>query len=81
MNVPGVGTLMGPIEETLREKYFPALFGGGGGGGYANFWKIPGDSIKHGRLGIPDPRLSSKIAYTTYKADRRGLVDSLLVMS
>ena len=27
--VPVVGTLMGPIEEALREKSFPALFGGG----------------------------------------------------
>ena len=27
-NVPGVGTLMGPIEEALREKFFPSLFGG-----------------------------------------------------
>ena len=26
--VPGVGTLMGHIEEALREKYFPSLFGG-----------------------------------------------------
>ena len=26
--VPGVGTLMGPIEEARREKCFPALFGG-----------------------------------------------------
>ena len=26
--VPGVSTLMGPIEEALREKFFPALFGG-----------------------------------------------------
>ena len=25
--VPGVGTLMGPIEEALRYKFFPALFG------------------------------------------------------
>ena len=25
--VPGVGTLMGPIEEALIEKFFPALFG------------------------------------------------------
>ena len=25
---PGVGTLMGPIEEALREKFFPLLFGG-----------------------------------------------------
>ena len=28
--VHGVGTLMGLIEEALREKFFPALFGGGG---------------------------------------------------
>ena len=28
--VPGVATLMGPIEEALRERFFPALFGGGG---------------------------------------------------
>ena len=28
MTVPGVVTLMGPIEEALREKFFPALFGG-----------------------------------------------------
>ena len=26
ITVPGVGTLMGPIEEDLREKFFPALF-------------------------------------------------------
>ena len=26
--VPGVGTMMGPIEDTLREDFFPALFGG-----------------------------------------------------
>ena len=27
--VLGVGTLMGPIEEALREKLFPVLFGRG----------------------------------------------------
>ena len=27
-NFPGVGTLMGPIEEALIEKFFPALFRG-----------------------------------------------------
>ena len=26
MNVPRVGTLLGTIEEALREKFFPALF-------------------------------------------------------
>ena len=28
--VPGFGILMGTIEEALREKFFPSLFGGGG---------------------------------------------------
>ena len=27
-NVPRVGTMMGPIEEALRDKFFPVLFGG-----------------------------------------------------
>ena len=27
-NVPGVDTLIGPIEEALRKKFYPALFGG-----------------------------------------------------
>ena len=26
--IPEVGTIMGPIEEAQREKFFPALFGG-----------------------------------------------------
>ena len=53
--VPGVGTLMCPIEEALREKFFPALFRGEDIN--ANFWKILGHSVKHGGLSIPDPRL------------------------
>ena len=47
--VPGVGTLMGPIEEALREKFFPALFGGEEIN--ADFQKIVGYSVKHGGLG------------------------------
>ena len=27
-NVPGVGTIMGPIDIALREAFFPAIFGG-----------------------------------------------------
>ena len=55
--VPRVGTLMGPIEEALRDKFFPALFGGEEIN--ADFWQILGHSIKHGGLGIPDPWLSA----------------------
>ena len=53
--VPGVDTLMGPIEEALREKLFPALFGGEEIN--TDFRKILGHSLKNGGLGIPDPNL------------------------
>ena len=74
--VPGVGTLMGPIEEALREKFFPALFGGEDI--TSNFRKILGHSVKHGGIGIPYPQQSVESAYITSKAARRELVDSLL---
>ena len=51
--VPGVGTLMGTIEEALREKPPPALFGGEEI--TANFRKILCYSVNHGGLGIPVP--------------------------
>ena len=74
--VPGVGTLMGPIEGSLREKLFPTLFGGEEIN--ANFRQILGHSINHGGLGIPDPRLSEESAYNTSKAASGDLVDYLL---
>ena len=55
--VPRVGILMGPIEENLREKFFPALFGGEEIN--SDFWKILGHSVKYGGLGIPEPQLSA----------------------
>ena len=74
--VPGVGTLMDPIEEALRDKLFPALFGGEEIN--SNFRKILGHSVKHGGLVIPDPQLSAETAYNTSKAASGELVDSLL---
>ena len=47
---------MGPIEEALREKLFPALFRVEEIN--ANFRKIIIHSVKHGGLGILDPRSS-----------------------
>ena len=55
---PGVGTLIGPVEEALREKFSPALFGGEDIN--ADFQKILGHSVKHGGLGIPYPWLSAE---------------------
>ena len=60
---------MGPIEEALREKVFPLLFGGEEI--TADFQKILGHSVKHGGLGIPDPRLSAECAYNTSKVTSR----------
>ena len=74
--VPGVGTLMGPIAEALREKFFPVLFGGEEI--TYDFRKILGHSVKHSGLGIPDPWSSSESAYNTSKAASRELVDSIL---
>ena len=51
---------MGPIEEALREKFFPSLFRGEEI--TANFRKILVNSVKHGGLGIPDPWLSAECA-------------------
>ena len=58
--VPVVGTLIGPIEDALRETFFPALFGGEEIN--AEFRKILGHSVNNGRLCIPDPRLSAESA-------------------
>ena len=60
---------MDTIEEVLREKLFPALFGGE---------EILGHSVKHGSLGILDPQLLAESAYNTSKAASGELVDSLL---
>ena len=67
---------MGPIEEALREKFFPSLFGGEDI--TTNFQKILGHGVKHGGLGIPDPRMSAECVYNTSKAASRELVESLL---
>ena len=70
--VPGVGTLMGPIEEALREKLFPSLFGVEEI--TADFPKILVHIVNHGGLGTPDPWLSSECAYNISKAASRELV-------
>ena len=67
---------MGPIKEALREKFFLAIFREEEIN--VDIWKILGRIVKHGGLGIPDPRLSAESAYNTYKAASGELVDSIL---
>ena len=50
---------MGPIEEALREKNFPSLFGGEEI--TADFLKILGHSVKYGSLGKPDPPVVRRV--------------------
>ena len=76
ITVPEVGTLMSTIEEAIREKFFPALFGGEEIN--PNFWKILGRSLNNGGFGIPDPQFPADIAYNTSKADSGELVDYIL---
>ena len=71
-----VGTMMGPIEEALREKFFPTLFGREDIN--ADFRKILGHSVEHGGLGIPDPRFSEESAYNTSNASSGELVEHIL---
>ena len=74
--VTGVGTLMGPIEDALREAFFPEIFRGKDVS--ANFSETLGRSMKRGGLGIPDSCLSAEHVYNTSKAASKVLVGSLL---
>ena len=74
--VTEVGFLMGPIEDALREAFFPALFGGEEVG--AELREILGHSMKCGGLGIPDPRLSAERVYNISKAASEVLIGSLI---
>ena len=74
--VPGVGTIMGPIEDELREAFFPALFVREEVS--TNLKEILGHSEKHGGLGIPDPWLSTDCVYNIPKAANEVLVGSLI---
>ena len=64
------------IRGDVRETLLPALFMGGEID--SNFRKILGRSVKHGGLGIPDPRSLAKSAYNTSKASSGGMLGSLL---
>ena len=74
--VTRVGNIIGPIEDALREAFFPALFGGEEVS--SNFREILGRSVKLRGLGIPEPCLSAEHAYNTSKAASDVLVGSLL---
>ena len=67
---------MGPIEDSLRDAFFPALFGGEEAS--SNFRDILGHSVKHGGLGIPEYQMLAECANNTSNAAREVLVGSLL---
>ena len=63
---------MGPLQEALREKFSPSLFGGEEI--TANFRKILGHSVKYGSLGIPDPQQSAEFAYNIVGTSRDSYI-------
>ena len=66
---PGVGTLMGPIEEALRKN--SSLRYSRGEEINSNFRRILGHSVKHGGLGIPEPGFQ-RIVHTTHPRGPEG---------
>ena len=56
ITIPKVGNLVGPIETSLRETFFPALFGWYNVN--SNLWQILVHSIKHGGLELLNPHQS-----------------------
>ena len=74
--VPGVGNMMGTIEDTLIEALFPELFGGEEVS--ADLREVLGYSVKRGGLGISDSRMLVEHVYNNSKADSEVRVGSLL---
>ena len=68
--------MMGPIEDSLRDAFLPALFGGEEVS--TNLREILVHSVKRGGLGIPDPRILAERSYNTSKEASEVLVVSLL---
>ena len=67
---------MVPIEDSLIEAFFTALFGGDEVS--SDLREIQGHSMKRGGLRIPDPCLSVDRAYNTSNAASKYLVGSIL---
>ena len=67
---------MGPREDSLREDFFPELFGEEEVS--ADLREILCYSVKRGGLGILDPRLLAERAYNILKEVIEVLVGSLL---
>ena len=76
ITVPGVVSMMVFIEDSLREAFLPALFGGEEVS--ADLREILGHSVKHECLGLTDPWLSVERVYNTSKAAIEVLLGSLL---
>ena len=63
---------MGLIEDSLREAFFPELFGREEV--KSDLKEILGHIMKRGGLGITDPQLPTERAYNTSKAAGEVLV-------
>ena len=77
--VHGIGFLMELLEAALREDFFHALFGGKEVND--GLREIIGHSMKHGGLGIPEPRRTAVQGKKTSVTSCEALLESLLGVS
>ena len=76
MTVPGVGSLMGSIDDDIRVELLPELYEGEEV--RSDLREILGHSVKCRGLGIQDPQMSAERVYNTSKSASEILLVSLL---
>ena len=77
--VHGIGSLMEILEAALREAFFHSLFGGEEVND--DLREFLGHSVKHGGLGIPEPRRTAVWGHETSVTSCEALLESLLGVS
>ena len=76
--VPNVGPLLAPIEEAIREKFIPALFGFSPSDLTGEMRYLLSLSVKQGGLAIRHPVEQAPLCYETSRASVDHLVETLV---
>ena len=75
---PDVGPFLQPVEDALRLKFIPALFGGLDGPINDEFRQLLGNRVKQGGIAVANPCDGAQRLYQASVASVELLVDSLL---
>jgi hypothetical protein len=75
---PDVGTYLQPVEDALRSKFIPALFGGLSEPINDEFRRLLSNGVKQGGLAIPNPVLGASRLHQASKDSAELLVESLI---